>query len=861
MSKRSLDIIIAAHNKTRRTFGQVETGLQGMRSSMLNVRNLAIGGLGLFALVRATKSAVATAAEFGREMATVGTMLTMQTEHHLPEFSREIRRMTVEFGQGSKTLTKGAFDILSASISAADAMEVLRVSAKAAVGGVTETGIAVDGITTLLNAYGLEADQAEQVSDRMFATVKRGKITFAELAANIGKVAPMARAAGMGMEDMLAGIATLTRQGLSAEESTTRLVAIIKQMPEAAGDLEKLVSGFRGMNLGEIMRILPESRAASGMAALAADIEGLTRDMGLMRRAAGSTAEAFDRMAAEPAFQLDQTKRLMEDLSRSMGDAVIPTVLLFTQELMDNRKELEEWGEGLAQRGIEVARWLAANRKLVIGFAKTAAAIGGVIVLGPPLIATIRGIAAASSLLAANPLLALAGAVATAATGFVLWKTAINGTAGELISLKPLVEDLARVNSRAINAADAEQNTMLVKAQRLAELRSSQELSNREMMEARDLADDLAKAFVFAGHTIDRLGRSSKDTAEAMRLLSDESAQMVSDVYLDQLTDAEGRWKQLRAEMRRAAELSEFAGLNPARGDEGFVPMGLEGQVAIDMLTAAQDDYNAKIVEANRLAGSHVDRLEEMAKLTEEITRLRARQRGTGTGVVGELAPLDPAERAEEFKRVNSDLLAHLEKVRTGLIRDDLARQIARLTLDYQKRIAVATKAGKDISILEQARDVQIRQAREAAEKKANDERLSREKSLGADIARLRITTTKHGLDREIGLLKLQQAQELALARSTAEQRLILMKFDLLTIEAQRGVGGPRLAPRLLGRLETASARGRDPQAQAVEATARNTATLVTLSSRVAAASEQMATVLNSLLNRPPGGLIPVLGF
>lgn len=861
MSKRSLDIIIAAHNKTRRTFGQVATGLEAMRTNMLSVRNVAIGGLGLFALVRATKSAITVAAEFGKQMATVGTMLTTQTEHVLPEFSREIRRMTVEFGQGSKTLTKGAFDILSASISAAEAMDVLRVSARAAVGGVTETGIAVDGITTLLNAYGLEADQAEQVSDRMFATVKRGKITFTELAANIGKVAPMARAAGMGMEDMLAGIATLTRQGLSAEESTTRLVAIIKQLPKAAGDLEQLVSGFRGMNLSEIMEILPESRAASGMAALAADIEGLTRDMDLMRNAAGSTAEAFDRMAAEPAFQLEQTRRLMEDLSRSMGDAVIPSLLLFTEELLGNRKELEAWGQGLAQRGIEVARWLAANRQLVIGFAKTAAAIGGVIVLGPPLIATIRGISAASSLLAANPLVALAGAVATAAAGFVLWKTAINGTAGELISLKPLVEDLARANSRAVNAANAEQNAMLQKAQRLAELRSSQELSNREMMEARELASDLAKAFQFAGHTIDRLGRSSKDTAEAMSLLSDESAQMVSDVYLDQLTEAEGRWKQLRAEMRRAAELSEFAGLTPAGGDSGFVPMGLEGQVGINGLTDAQERYNAKIAEANKLGESHVDRLEEMAKVTEEITRLRARLTGTGTGIVGELVPLDPAERAEEFKRVNRDLLAHLEKVRTGAITDDLARQIARLKLDYQKRIEVATKANQDISILEEARDEQIRQAREAAEKKANEQRLTREKSVAVDIARLRITTTKQGLDREIGLLKLQQQQELALAKSTQEQRLILMKFDLLTVEAQRGLAGPRVGPRRLGRFETEGSRGRDPQARAVESTARNTATIVTLSSRVAAATEQMATVLATLLNRPPVGVIPVVPF
>ena len=57
---------------------------------------------------------------------------------------------------------------------------------------------------------------------------KRGKLTFAELAANIGKVAPMARAAGMSMEDMMAAIATMTRQGLGTDEASTRLVNILK---------------------------------------------------------------------------------------------------------------------------------------------------------------------------------------------------------------------------------------------------------------------------------------------------------------------------------------------------------------------------------------------------------------------------------------------------------------------------------------------------------------------------------------------------------------------------------------------------------------------------------------------------------
>lgn len=41
-------------------------------------------------------------------------------------------------------------------------MKVLEVSAKAAIGGVTDTATAADGITTLLNAYKLDVSEAEK---------------------------------------------------------------------------------------------------------------------------------------------------------------------------------------------------------------------------------------------------------------------------------------------------------------------------------------------------------------------------------------------------------------------------------------------------------------------------------------------------------------------------------------------------------------------------------------------------------------------------------------------------------------------------------------------------------------------------
>gem|GEM_PF-2160166 len=113
-------------------------------------------------------------ADFEQQMANVSTMLT-EPAKHMPGFRESIRDLSIELGESTGTLAKGLYDILSASIPAEQALDVLAVSARAAKAGLTDTGVAADAITTILNAYGLGAERAGDVSDWLFGVVKRGK--------------------------------------------------------------------------------------------------------------------------------------------------------------------------------------------------------------------------------------------------------------------------------------------------------------------------------------------------------------------------------------------------------------------------------------------------------------------------------------------------------------------------------------------------------------------------------------------------------------------------------------------------------------------------------------------------------------
>ena len=309
--------VLSALRTTRAAAVSVDRAMQ--RMAVHARRALLIGGA-------AAAGAVREYMKFEKQLAMVETMLVGQSRKHMPEYATALNKMSTQFGESTAALSKGLYDLLSASVAPEKAIQALEVATESAKGGFTNTAVAVDGLTNLLNAYGLEANKVGQISDLMFTTVRRGKLTFGELSAVIGRIAPMSRAAGMSMETMLGALATMTRQGLSAQQSAIRLVAVLRQMPEAGKDFAGAMRGFQGMGLKDIMKSVPESRAAQGIAALSADIQGLEYDIAQMANSSGARLEAFAKYQKTFAFRWDQAKQGVLSASRALATSLIPAL-------------------------------------------------------------------------------------------------------------------------------------------------------------------------------------------------------------------------------------------------------------------------------------------------------------------------------------------------------------------------------------------------------------------------------------------------------------------------------------------------------------------------------------------------------
>lgn len=144
-------------------------------TSEATFKKMALGaGVAGAAMVALGTVAVLSAAKLQKGIAEVGTLMNKSVSE-MGEFSEGVKDIMARTGEETENLTKGLFDLVSAGVDAGKSIEVLGVAADLATAGVTDVSTAVDGMTSILNAFELEADQATDVADQFFQAQKFGK--------------------------------------------------------------------------------------------------------------------------------------------------------------------------------------------------------------------------------------------------------------------------------------------------------------------------------------------------------------------------------------------------------------------------------------------------------------------------------------------------------------------------------------------------------------------------------------------------------------------------------------------------------------------------------------------------------------
>lgn len=357
-----------------RTFAQVERQVGGfvgrLNASFRNIQNPfgagQLAGLTAFTggLAAAFGLAEKAAATFESQMAKVGTLMTGRGAEWVPFFSSAVRDLAKETGESTAVLTDALFEIISAGVPASSAIDVLRAATIAAKAGFTTTEVAAKGLTSVLASYRISADAAADVTDKLFKAAQIGRLNFEGMANSLGRIAPAAKIAGVGLDELLASFAALT-QTLTPDEAATSLQNFFRSFIDPSDKARAAAAQFgielnaaairgdnlvttleklRGLSAETIFQIFPETRAARGAASLVQSLNFLRDSLRDIRtEASGSTLEAFGKVAGTTAARFGVLKQSLLDVARTIGDVINDSVRGMIDQLIEATKAIQTW--------------------------------------------------------------------------------------------------------------------------------------------------------------------------------------------------------------------------------------------------------------------------------------------------------------------------------------------------------------------------------------------------------------------------------------------------------------------------------------------------------------------------------------
>ena len=326
--------------------------------------------------------------EFQTAMAKVGTIADTNVVP-LSQMQKEIINLSNALGVNASTVAEDVYNAISAGQKTSDAVAFVEKATMLAKGGFAETGQALDVLTTILNAYGMESSKTEEISNMLITTQNRGKVTVAELSSVMGKVIPTANANNVALEQLCAGYSIMTARGIAAAETTTYMNSMLNELGKSGTSADKALrqaagKGFselmaEGNSLADVLNILQGEAdksgktladmfgsAEAGKAALtlmANGVEGFNDEVSAMVDSTGAAQAAYEKMMDTTEEKIKKAKTALSNLGIVLGDTFLPYVTTAAEKLSDLVTKFSAWAQE--------------NPKLLSTIVKVAAALLG----------------------------------------------------------------------------------------------------------------------------------------------------------------------------------------------------------------------------------------------------------------------------------------------------------------------------------------------------------------------------------------------------------------------------------------------------------------------------------------------------
>lgn len=356
-------------------------------------------------------ASVKLASDYTDAVAKVGTVADLQSVP-LEKLRDDMLQLSTETGIGAGEIADATYQAISASVDTADAVSFVGASVGLAKAGFMETADAVDVLTTIINAYGLEASDVGRLSDILIQTQNDGKTTVNELSQSMGQVIPLASAYGVNIENLAASYAQLTKNGVATAQAGTYLKSMLNELGDSGSDVGEILKSKTGksfgqlmndgMSLGDVLGILNDSvngdsealaglwsssEAGTGaLSILSSGVGAFNDELGNMQDSTGNVADALETLST-PSAKAQKSLNAVRNAGIELSSAALKAIAPLLKQLAETVKSLTERFSNLSPATqtviVAVMAILAALGPVIIIIGQLITAVGTIMTVAP----------------------------------------------------------------------------------------------------------------------------------------------------------------------------------------------------------------------------------------------------------------------------------------------------------------------------------------------------------------------------------------------------------------------------------------------------------------------------------------------
>lgn len=226
---------ITALRDTERQTHRTARAAQFMTVTWGGVARVIVGSVvsrGIQELINSMTDGITKTREFTIRIGEIRT-ISQNAQQSFAEWSGQVRQLSDAFGFPILDVAEATYETLSNQIAeGAQSTIFMTEAARLARIGVSDLASSVNALSSIINAYNLDASAARRISDELFVAVDLGRFRLEDIGDSIGNVAVLANQLGVSFTELFATLTTLSRQGINVEQSMTLvrnvMLALIK---------------------------------------------------------------------------------------------------------------------------------------------------------------------------------------------------------------------------------------------------------------------------------------------------------------------------------------------------------------------------------------------------------------------------------------------------------------------------------------------------------------------------------------------------------------------------------------------------------------------------------------------------------